>query len=74
MLLEQEPTIVDETSLLMVVNNDWTMIVEREQLSTIVVDNMHWLTGCSTTLQQVVDNIDQVVHFCTCSERTSIFV
>ena len=25
------------------------------------------LTECSTTLQQVVDNIDQVVHFCACS-------
>ena len=32
MLLEQELTIVDETSLLMVVNNDWTMIVDRELL------------------------------------------
>ena len=24
-------------------------------------------TVCSTTLQQVVDNIDQVVHFCACT-------
>ena len=75
MLLEQEPTIVDGKSLLMVVNNDWTMIVEREQLWTMVVDNSCWqceaqhcLTVCSTTLQQVVDNIDQVVHFCACRE------
>ena len=39
MLLEQEPTIVDEKSLLMAINNDWTMIVDREQMWTIVVDN-----------------------------------
>ena len=35
------------------------------------------LTGCSTTLQQVVDNIDQVVHFCACMTlhmRQKIFV
>ena len=38
MLLKHELTIVDEKSL-MVVNNDWTMIVEREQLWTMVVDN-----------------------------------
>ena len=25
------------------------------------------MTGCSTTLQQVVGNIDKVVHFCTCT-------
>ena len=31
MLLEQEAIIVDETSLLMVVDNDWRMIVDREQ-------------------------------------------
>ena len=42
MLLEHEPTIVDEKSLLMVVNNDWTMIVEREQLWTMVVVNCCW--------------------------------
>ena len=40
MLLEQKLTIVDEKSLLMVVNNDWTMIVDREQLWTMVVDNI----------------------------------
>ena len=61
MLLEQEPTIVDETSLLMVVNNDRTMIVVVEQLLTGY--NTILLTVCSTTLQQVVDNIDQIVHF-----------
>ena len=32
MLLEHELTIVDEKSLLMVVNNDRTKIVDREQL------------------------------------------
>ena len=53
MLLEQEPTMVDEKSLLMLVNNDWTMVVEREQLWTMVVDN-----------------IDQVVHFCACRMDT----
>ena len=42
MLLGQELTIVDEKSLLMVVNNDWTMIVECEQLWTMVVDNSCW--------------------------------
>ena len=42
MLLEQELTIVDGKSSLMVVNNDWTMIAEREQLWTIVVDNSCW--------------------------------
>ena len=47
MLLEQEWTIVDETSLLMVVNNDWTMIVDPEQLWTMVVDN-----SCSESLAQ----------------------
>ena len=41
-VLEQELTIVDEKSLLIVVNNDWTMIVEREQLWTMVVDNSCW--------------------------------
>ena len=73
MLLEHELTIVDEKSLLIVVNNDWTMVVECEQLWTMVVDNSCWQgeaqhcwTVCSTTLQQVVDNIDQVVHFFTC--------
>ena len=33
MLLEHELTIVDEKSLLMVVNNDRTKIVDREQLT-----------------------------------------
>ena len=42
MLLKHELTIVEEKSLLMVVNNDWTMIVEREQLWTMVVDNSCW--------------------------------
>ena len=66
MSLEQEPTIADEKSLLIVVNNDWTMVVERERLWTMVVDNSCWQgaaqhcwTVCSKTLQQVVDNIDQ---------------
>ena len=31
MLLEQEPTTVDETSFLMVVDNDLTIIVNHEQ-------------------------------------------
>ena len=26
------------------------------------------LTVCSTTLQQIVDNIDRVVHFCACKD------
>ena len=61
MLLEQELTIVDEKSLLMIVNNDWTMIVEREQLGTMVVDNSCWQGAAQQgALQQVVDNIDQV--------------
>ena len=79
MLLEHELTTVDEKSLLIVVNNDWTMVVEREQLWTMIVDNSCWQgaaqhcwTVCSTTLQQVVDNIDQVVHFCAC-RNTSCF-
>ena len=42
MLLEHELTIVDEKSLLIVVNNDWTMVVEREQLWTMIVDNSCW--------------------------------
>ena len=37
---EQEPTIIDEASLLMVVNNDWTMVVDCEQPWTMVVDNI----------------------------------
>ena len=41
MLLEHELTIVDEKSLLIVVNNDSTMVVEREQwLLTTVVDRV----------------------------------
>ena len=54
-------------------NNDcWTWIT---------VNNGCWqqlLTGCSTlwtwcsiTLQQVVDSIDQVVHFCTCTKQVT---
>ena len=76
MLLEQESTIVDEIkqlNLLIVVNNDWTIVVEFEQLWTMAVDNSCWQgaaqhcwTVCSTTLQQVVDSIDQVVHFSAC--------
>ena len=42
MLLEHELTIVDEKSLLIVVNNDWTMVVEGEQLWTMLVDNSCW--------------------------------
>ena len=42
MLLEQELTTVDVKSLLITVNNDWTMVVEREKLWTIVVDNSCW--------------------------------
>ena len=63
MLLEQEPTIVDETSLLIVVNNDWTMIAGREQPWTMVVDNSRWRGAaqyCSEFLR-IVDN--KVVHF-----------
>ena len=70
MLLEQESTIVDEKSLLVVVNNDWTMVVEREQLWTMVVNNSCWQgaaqhcsTVCSTTLQQVIDNIASSCSF-----------
>ena len=47
MLLEHELTIVDEKSLWMVVNNDWTMIFEREQLWTIVGRVQHNIaTSC----------------------------
>ena len=81
MLLEHELTIVDEKSLLIVVNNDWTMVVECEQLWTMVVDNICWqgaaqhcFTVCSTTLQQVVDNIDQGVHFCACRQELTVYV
>ena len=42
MLLEHELIIVDGKSLLIVFNNDWTMVVEREQLWTMVVDNSCW--------------------------------
>ena len=52
MLLEHELTIVDGKSLLIVFNNDWTMVVEREQLWTMVVDNGCW----QRLLTTVVDN------------------
>ena len=42
MLLEQESTIVDKISLLIGVNNDWTMVVDREQLWTMVVNDSCW--------------------------------
>ena len=50
MLLEHELTIVDEKSWLMVVNNDWTMVVEREQLWTL-----EWLL--TTVVDRVQHNI-----------------
>ena len=54
MLLEQELAIVDEKSLLIVVNNDWTMVVEGEQLNN----------GCWQQLTDRVqhDIVDSVQH------------
>ena len=45
-------------------NNDcWTWTIVNNGLLTTVVDRVQ---HASTTLQQVVDNINQVVHFCAC--------
>ena len=69
-LLEQELTIDDETSLLIVVNNDWTMIVEREQLWTMIVDNSRWqgtAQHCSKLLTTLIKlfNFSYVASLCT---------
>ena len=58
-------------------NSWWKKLVDRCQQwlyngcwTWTTVNNGCWqqlLTGCSTTLQQVVDNIDQVIHFCACT-------
>ena len=65
MLLEHKLTMVDEKSLLIVVNNDWTMVVEGEQLWTMVVDNSCW-QGAAQHYNKLLTAFDQVVHFCTC--------
>ena len=56
MLLEQEPTIVDGKSLLIVVNNDWTMVVDR---SCWLAAAQHcWQGGaqhCNTLLTTLIE-------------------
>ena len=61
MLLEQELTIVDEKSLLMVVHNDSTMMVECEQLWIIVVDNSCWLGAAQHCWQGAAQHCNKLL-------------
>ena len=72
MLLEQESTIVDETSLLIcqqwLNNGCWTWTTVNN--ATVVDRVQHNIVRvCSTTLQQVVETLHQVVHFSACTRR-----
>ena len=73
MFLEQEPTIVDETSLLMVVNNDWTMIVDREQLWTMVVDNSCWQGAAQHRWQGAAQHCNKLLKLLTTLIKLLVF-
>ena len=47
------------------VNNceQWLLTTVADRVQHNIVEQC----ACITTLQQVVDNIDQVVHFCACT-------
>ena len=61
MLLEQELTIVDKKSLFIVVNSDGTMVVEREQLLTMVVDNSCWQGAAQHCWQGAAQHWDKLL-------------